>query len=281
MRALDAPRARVLQPRARADTLAPTALARSAAPRHALPSSQQRAKQPPPRPAGQELAAAAARQPCAVQRRPSHPGSPPGPWSSALSSTSSCRHPQPRHVALQATERRFAGELIRPPRNRPRRAIKGGPRASPSTQATLECSPSSPMAANRPGEVFFPTSGNCSRRHCPGQFGTTRASHSPFYSPGTSSSSREPFPLLDFDWGSLRENFHSAPEASSAAKLAAGSSLRPHRPGNHREDRTGVAHPSPPSGPREELPVAGDDRLSSASARDRGRRGKERLVKPD
>ena len=30
----------------RADTLAPTALARSAAPRHALPSSQQRAKPP-------------------------------------------------------------------------------------------------------------------------------------------------------------------------------------------------------------------------------------------
>ena len=46
VRALDAPRARVLQPRARADTLAPTALARSAEPRHALPFSQLRAKQP-------------------------------------------------------------------------------------------------------------------------------------------------------------------------------------------------------------------------------------------
>ena len=109
----------------------------------------------PPRPTGQALAAAA-RQPCAVQRRPSHPGSPPGPWSSAVSSTSSCRHPQPRHVALQATERRFARELIRPPRNRPRRAIKGGPRASPCTQEALECSPSPPMAANRPGEGLLP-----------------------------------------------------------------------------------------------------------------------------
>ena len=134
----------------------PTALACSAAPRHTLPSSQERAKQPPPRPAGQTLAATAARQPCAVQRRPSHPGSPPGPWSSALSSTSSCRHPQPRHVALQATARRFAGELIRPPRNRPRRAIKGGPRASPCTQEALECSPSPPMAANRPGGGLLP-----------------------------------------------------------------------------------------------------------------------------
>ena len=73
------------------------------------------------------------------------------------------------------------------------------------------------MAANRPGEVFFPTSGNCGRHHCPGQFGTSRASPSPFSPPRASSSSREPFPLLDFDRGSLRENFHSAPEASSAA----------------------------------------------------------------
>ena len=120
------------------------------------PSLSYAPSRPSPRPAGQALAAAAARQPCAVQRRPSHPGSPPGPWSSAISSTSSCRHPQPRHVALQATERRFARELIRPPQNRPRRAIKGGPRASPCTQEALECSPSPPMAANRPGGGLLP-----------------------------------------------------------------------------------------------------------------------------
>ena len=286
MRALDAPRARVLHDAAPEPTrwppwlwptrqhLATHSPPRSIAPSH--PGTLQRRRQG----IFGGTPASTARL-CHGRRRQSHLRSPARPWSSAHSSASSCRHPQPRHVALQATERRFAGELIRPPRNRPRRAIKGGPRASPSTQATLECSPSSPMAANRPGEVFFPTSGNCGRHHCPGQFGTTRASPSPFSPPRASSSSREPFPLLDFDRGSLRENFHSAPEASSAAKLAAGSSLRPHRPGNHREDRTGVAHPSPPSGPREELPVAGDDRLSSASARDRGRRGKERLVKPD
>ena len=111
VRALDAPRARVLQPHARADTLAPTALARSAEPCRALPFSLLRAKQPPPRPAGQALAAAAARQPCAVQRRPSLARSPPGPWSSASSSASVSASPRRRHVAL-ATERRFAGELI-------------------------------------------------------------------------------------------------------------------------------------------------------------------------
>ena len=155
----------------------------------------------PPRPTGQALAAAATRQPCTMQRLPSHPGSPPGPWSSALSSTSSCRHPQPRHIALQATARRFAGELIRPPRNRPRRAIKGGPRATPGTQEALECSPSPPWQPIDSGKVFFPISGNGSRHHCPGQFGTTRASHSPFSPPRAPSSSRKPFPLLDFDRG--------------------------------------------------------------------------------
>ena len=183
-----------MQPRARADTLAPTALARSAAPRHALPSSQQRAKQPPPRPAGQELAAAAARQPCAVQRRPSHPGSPPGPWSSALSSTSSCRHPQPRHVALQATVGRFAGKLI-PGRRKPTwPRYKKGPRAPLSTHAPSGYPHGTPIARNRPGNVVFLISGNHGRHHCPGQFGTTRASHSSFSPPRTPSSSRKPSP---------------------------------------------------------------------------------------
>ena len=120
------------------------------------PSLSYAPSRPSPRPASQVLAAAAARQPLAM----SVPSKPlplaTCPWSSALSSTSSCRHPQPRHVALQATARRFAGELIRSPRNRPRRAIKGGPRATPCTQEALECSPSSPMAANRLGEGLLP-----------------------------------------------------------------------------------------------------------------------------
>ena len=90
------------------------------------PALQNLAKQPPPRPAGQALAAAAARQPCAVQRRPSLAYSPPGPWSSASSSAGVSASPRRRHVAL-ATECRFAGRPYPPPRNRPRRAINGHP----------------------------------------------------------------------------------------------------------------------------------------------------------
>ena len=155
VRALDAPRARVLQPRARADTLAPGFGPHgSTSPRTPLLTATRQAA--PPCPTGQALAAAAARQPLAMSVPPKPLPLATCPWSSALSSTSSCRHPQPRHVALQATARRFAGELIRPPRNRPRRAIKGGPRATPCTQEALECSPSSPMAANRLGEGLLP-----------------------------------------------------------------------------------------------------------------------------
>ena len=69
-----------------------------------------------------------------------------------------------------------------------------------------------------------------------------------------------------------RHKVTSPPKLSSAVELTDGSSLRPHRPGNHQEDSTGVAHPSPPSGPREELPVAGDDRrcLTSVRAEEEG-----------
>jgi hypothetical protein len=57
------------------------------------------------------------------------------------------------------------------------------------------------------------------------------------------------------------------PEAISAAELAAGYSLRPRHPLDHREDRPGLADPSPPSEPRKEPPFAGVDRRSPASAR--------------
>ena len=126
VRALDAPRARVLQPRGRADTLAPTALARSAEPCRTLPFSPLRAKQPPPRPAGQELAAAAARQPCAVQRRPSLFRSPPGPWNSACSSASVSTSARRRHDAL-ATEWRSPATLSAAAAEPPCHAIKRDP----------------------------------------------------------------------------------------------------------------------------------------------------------
>ncbi len=57
------------------------------------------------------------------------------------------------------------------------------------------------------------------------------------------------------------------PIASSAAKLAAGSSLRPRRPNDHQEDRPGLADPSRPSGARAEPPFAGVDRRCLASVR--------------
>ena len=152
---------------------------------------------------------------------------------------------------------------------------KWTPRAPLSTHATSDHPYGTPLARIRPGEASFLISGNSCRRHRPGQSSTSSTSPSPFSSPRTPLSFQELNPLLDFDREPSPPQNHFATEASSTAMLAAGSSLRPHRPGNHRDDRTGVAHPSPPLGPREEPPVAGDDRRSSASARDRGRRGRE------
>ena len=141
---------------------------------------------------------------------------------------------------------------------------KWTPRAPLSTHATSDHPYGTPLARIRPGEASFLISGNHGRRHCPGHFGTTEASPSPFSPPRASSSSREPSPPLNFDRDTPREKNHLAPEATSAEKLAAGSSLRPHLPGDHREDRPGVADPSPPSEPRGERPFAGDDRRSPA-----------------
>ena len=176
----------------------PTALARSAAPRHALPSSQQRAKQPPPRPAGQELAAAAARQPLLRSAPPKPPRLATWPRHSPSSSTRVSASVRRRHVAL-ATERRFAGELIPTAAEPTSACYKWTPRAPLSTHAT-SCYPhGAPLPRIRPVEVSFLISSNSCRRHRPGQSGTSSTSPSPFSSPGTSSSSHEPFPLLDFD----------------------------------------------------------------------------------
>ena len=123
------------------------------------------------------------------------------------------------------------------------------------------------LARNRPGEVFFPVSGNSCRRHRPGHSGTTRASPSPLSPPGAFSSSRELFPLLDFDREPPQPQNHFAPEASSAAKLTVGDSLHPLRPNNHREDRPSLADPSRPSGARGEPPFTGVDRRCLASVR--------------
>ena len=65
----------------------------------------------PPRPAGQELAAAAARQPLLRSAPPKPPRLATWPRHSPSSSTRVSASVRRRHVAL-ATERRFAGELI-------------------------------------------------------------------------------------------------------------------------------------------------------------------------
>ena len=194
--------ARIARCRARADTLAPLALAHTAAPRHALPASQHRAKPPchatapPPRHSWRHSGVRSGSS--HGQRRPNPSRSPPGPWSSASSSTRVSASVRRRHVAL-ATERRFAGELI-PTAAEPTLArYKWTPRASPSTQATLCYPHGAPLPRIRPGKASFLISGNSCRRHRPGQSGTSSISPSPFSSPGTSSSFREHIPLLDFD----------------------------------------------------------------------------------
>ena len=182
-------------------------------PRHALPSSQQFAKQPPPRPAGQELAAAAARQPLLRSAPPKPPRLATWPRHSPSSSTRVSASVRRCHVAL-ATERRFAGELI-PTAVEPTSACyKWTPRAPLSTHAT-SCYPhGAPLPRIRPGEVFFIISGNSCRRHHPGQSGTSSTSPSPFSPPRTSSFPCEPNPLLNFDREPSPPTNHFATEAS-------------------------------------------------------------------
>ena len=200
-------------------------LASTAEPRHTCPSSPQHAKPPlATSPTGQELAAMAADSPCSVQRRPSLFRSPPGPWKSASSSTSVSASARRRHDAL-ATEWRSPATLSAAAPEPPCHAYKRRPRASPSTQATSGHPNGAPLPHIRPGEASFLISGNSCRRHHPGQSGTSSTSPSPFASPGTSSSSRETVPLLNFDREPPQPQYHFAPETISAAKLVAGNSV--------------------------------------------------------
>ena len=150
---------------------------------------------------------------CHGQRRPSLSRSPPGPWNSAGSSTSGSTSARRRHDAL-ATEWRSPESLSTAAAEPPCHAYKRSLELISARRQSQATSRGPPLAANRPGEASFLISVNRGRRHCPSHSGTTRASPSPFFPPRASSSFREPFPLLDFDRGSLRENFHSATEAS-------------------------------------------------------------------
>ena len=137
VRALDAPRARVLQPRGRADTLAPTALARSAEPRHALPASQHRAKPPwhaTAPPPGHSWRHSGVRSGSSHgQRRPNPSRSPPGPWSSASSSAAMSSSARRRHDALLLQNVGSPEAYPRPPRNRLASLINGRPGPFPHT----------------------------------------------------------------------------------------------------------------------------------------------------
>ena len=107
-------------------------------------------------------------------------------------------------------------------------------------------------------------SGNCGRRHCPGHFGTTEASPSSFSPPRTSSSSREPFPLLDFDREPTPPQSHFATEAFFR-RGARRRQLTPSPPTQRLPGGPPQPYGSIPTlGAREEQPNAGDDRRSPA-----------------
>ena len=89
--------------------------------------------------------------------------------------------------------------------------------------------------------------------------------------------STTPRSILAGDHRSPKLTIH--PNAPSAAELAAGDSLHPRLPYDHRKDRLGVADTFLHSDAHEEPPNAGEDRRSPASVRPEEEGG--RLVKPD
>jgi len=180
-----------------------------------------------------------------------------------------------------ATERQSPTSSSAAAAEPPRLAYIRSPELISARRQSQATSRGPPLAANRPGEASFLISGNHGRRHCPGHFGTTEASPSPFSPPRTSSSSREPFPLLDFDREPTPPQSHFATEAFL-------------RRGARRRQLT----PSPPTqrlpgGPPQpygSIPTLGGPRGAAKRRRrspePRSARAKEgddarRLVKPD
>ena len=186
-----------------------------------------------------------------------------------MSASSRRRHDAPR---LQKDGRRRP--YPRPPSEPTPNAYLRRPPSTFRSQAALVHSPSLPIAANRPGEVVFPTSGSSGRRHDPSSPSATRASPSQFSSPRTPPPLQEPNPPLDFDREPHSPQNHSVTEAPSAAELAADEPLRPRRPVDHREDRLGEVDPSLASDALEEPPFTSDDRRSPASLGQRREKGR-------
>ena len=115
----------------------PLALAHTAAPRHALPASQHRAKPPwhaTAPPPGRSWRHSGVRSGSSHgQRRPNPSRSPPGPWSSASSSTAMSASARRRHDALLLQNVGSPEAYPRPPRNRLASLINGRPGPFPHT----------------------------------------------------------------------------------------------------------------------------------------------------
>ena len=138
-----------------------------------------------------------------------------------------------------------------------------------------------PQLANRPRRAFFLISGNSCRRHRPGQSGTSGTSPSPFSSPETSSSSREPSPLLDFDREPPPPQNHFTTEASLRRRA---------RRRRFPPPPTTLRPPGEPPQPCGSIPTLGGPRGAAKRRRrspePRSARAEEgddarRLVKPD
>jgi hypothetical protein len=114
-----------------------------------------------------------------LQRRPSHSSSPAALMSRPSLSPSPSASTRRRHVALPATERRFAGVLIRTRGNRPPRGYIKDPVAAAYLQEPPRCRSEPPLAPIQPKAVVLPTSGSFGRRRPPVKSEQTRASPLP------------------------------------------------------------------------------------------------------
>jgi hypothetical protein len=109
------------------------------------------------------------------QRRPSHTHAPARPLSSVK--FVGVRRPAPTASTSPCSNRMAVRRRPYPrPRNRPRCAIYGDPRAHPSTQATSGHPHRAPTASNRRGEAIFLVSGQFGCRHFPAPFVASRPS---------------------------------------------------------------------------------------------------------
>ena len=157
--------------------------------------------------------------------------------------------------------------LSPPPRNRPRRAIKGSPELVKPSRNFPHALTDPPVVVERPEGSSSSSPANTAAA----TVSTTPAPPGP--PPLHSLHQKLSLPPVSPSPCSILIGSHRSPKptllpnASSTAKLAAGGSLCPRRPNDHREDRHGLADPSRPSGAHGEPPFAGVDRRCLASVR--------------